>query len=71
MRVMKRSTRIRTAIITKATRRMIHQDHAPFSFRVFHVGVWSDARPTAFVLIAFVPGALFLDVGQTARLISA
>jgi hypothetical protein len=50
---------------------MIHQDHAPFSFRVFHVGVWSDARPTAFVLIAFVPGALFLDVGQTARLISA
>jgi hypothetical protein len=42
-----------------------------FHSAVLHVGVRSDARPTAFVLIAFVPGALFLDVGQTARLISA
>jgi hypothetical protein len=54
-----------------------HAAHDPpgslrrFHSAVLHVGVRSDAKPKVFVLITIVPGALFLDVGQTARLISA
>jgi len=39
-----------------------------FHSAILQVGARSDARPRAFWLIAFVPGALFLDVGQTPRL---